>query len=52
MLARARGRGLLFSSLRRTYRFGEPQAGVVVGFGAITTPDVPRAITALNGCLR
>jgi hypothetical protein len=32
-------------------RYREPRAGIVVGFGAIATPDVPRAISMLRDCL-
>lgn len=48
---RARRRQILWSSLRRTYQFSQPQPGVVVGSGAIATPDIPRAIAALGECL-
>ena len=49
---RARRRRMLWSSLRRTYQFSQPQPGAVVGFGAIATPDIPHAIAALGECLR
>ena len=52
IIARAARRRLLVSTLRRTYQFGEPQPGIVVGFGALATPDVPRAIATLGQCLR
>jgi hypothetical protein len=37
--------------LRRTYQFSEPEPGIVVGFGSIATPDVPRAVSMLHDCL-
>ena len=51
LVARAARRRLMLSTLRLTYRFSEPRPGIVVGFGAIATPDVPRAIAILNDCL-
>jgi GntR family transcriptional regulator / MocR family aminotransferase len=33
-------RGFMVGSLRRTYRFNEPVAGFLVGFGALPTPSV------------
>lgn len=49
---RMRRRQVLWSSLRRTYQFSQPQPGVVVGIGAIATPDIPRAVAALGECVR
>ena len=51
LVARAARRELLISTLRPTYQFSQPQAGIIVGFGAIATPDVPRAIILLKECL-
>jgi GntR family transcriptional regulator/MocR family aminotransferase len=51
LAARAARRQLRLSRLRRSYQFSEPRAGIVVGFGAIATPDVPRAISMLRDCL-
>ncbi|MFC7272481.1 PLP-dependent aminotransferase family protein [Paractinoplanes rhizophilus] len=39
--------GLQLSSLRRTYQHSPPRAGVVLGFGAIPTADIPDAIGLL-----
>jgi GntR family transcriptional regulator/MocR family aminotransferase len=49
--ARADTCGLAISTLRRTYRSGEPRAGVVLGFGALRTADVPEAVRLLLRCL-
>jgi GntR family transcriptional regulator/MocR family aminotransferase len=51
LAARAARRQLGLSRLRLSYQFSEPRAGFVVGFGAIATPDVPRAISVLRDCL-
>jgi GntR family transcriptional regulator/MocR family aminotransferase len=51
LVARAARRDLLISTLRLTYQFEKPQPGIVVGFGAIATEDVPTAITLLADCL-
>lgn len=48
---RASHRGLRLSSLGSTYQFGEPHAGIVLGFGAIATAAVPDAIELLGSCL-
>lgn len=52
IVGRAAEHGLLLSTLRRTYQFETPQAGVIVGFGAIATADVPRAVELLARCLQ
>jgi len=52
VVARAAESGLLLSSLRRTYQFTEPQPGLVVGFGAVATPDIPHAVAALERSVR
>jgi GntR family transcriptional regulator/MocR family aminotransferase len=51
LVARASQRQLLIGSLRPTYQFGDPRPGVVVGFGALATEDVPIAIATLEDCL-
>ena len=51
LAARAARRQLRLSRLRLSYQFSESRAGIVVGFGAIATPDVPRAISLLRDCL-
>jgi GntR family transcriptional regulator/MocR family aminotransferase len=51
LAARAARQGLRLSTLRPSYRFSPPRAGIVVGFGAIATSDVPRAIAILGECL-
>ena len=51
LAARAARRQLRLSRLRLSYQFSEPRAGIVVGFGAIATPDVPRAISMLRECV-
>ena len=51
LFERARRHGLRLSSLGSTYQFGEPRAGIVLGFGAIATADVPEAIALLGRCL-
>ena len=51
LAARAARRQLRLSRLRLSYQFSEPRAGIVVGFGAIATQDVPRAISLLRECL-
>ena len=43
--------GLRLSSLGSTYQFGEPRHGLILGFGAIATTDVPEAIALLRSCL-
>jgi GntR family transcriptional regulator/MocR family aminotransferase len=50
--ARAREHDLLLSTLRMTYRFTDPQPGIVLGFGALATADVPDAVRRLLRCLR
>ncbi|WP_433379857.1 PLP-dependent aminotransferase family protein [Actinoplanes sp. CA-142083] len=44
--------GLQLSSLRRTYQHSRPQPGIVLGFGAISTPDIPYAIELLASLYR
>jgi GntR family transcriptional regulator / MocR family aminotransferase len=44
--------GLQLSSLRRTYQHSPPRAGIIVGFGAIPTPDIPDAIELLASLYR
>jgi GntR family transcriptional regulator/MocR family aminotransferase len=44
--------GLQLSSLRRTYQHSPPQAGIVLGFGAIPTPDIPYAMEHLTTLYR
>jgi len=51
LAARAARRQLRLSRLRLSYQFSESRAGIVVGFGAIATPDVPTAISLLRDCL-
>ena len=51
LAARAARRQLRLSRLRLSYQFSEPRTGIVVGFGAIATPDVPRAISMLRECV-
>jgi GntR family transcriptional regulator/MocR family aminotransferase len=51
IVARAARHGLLVSTLRRTYRSSDPRPGVVLGFGALATPDVPEAVRLLLPCL-
>ena len=38
-------------NLGPTYQLGEPHAGIVLGFGALATADVPDAISLLGSCL-
>ncbi len=49
--ARAAERGLLISTLRRTYRSSAPTPGIILGFGALATADVPEAVRLLMDCL-
>ena len=51
LVARAAEHDLFISTLRRTYRSPEPQPGIVVGFGALATADVPDAVRLLISCL-
>ncbi|MBQ1052050.1 PLP-dependent aminotransferase family protein [Micromonospora sp. C51] len=51
LIERAARRGLRLSSLRLTYQHGEPQAGIVLGFGALNTVDIAQAIRLLDRCL-
>ncbi len=51
ILERTGRRDLAISLLRRTYQFTQPQPGVVVGFGALATADVPTAVRLLGECL-
>jgi GntR family transcriptional regulator/MocR family aminotransferase len=51
LAAQALRRGLLISSLRLTYQFTEGRGGVVLGFGAIATEDIPPAVTLLGETL-
>jgi len=51
LIARAVRHGLGLSSLRLTYQHSEPKAGIVLGFGALSTSDIPRAISLLDQCL-
>ena len=51
LAARAAEHGLLVSTLRRTYRSSKPQPGIVLGFGALATSDVPDAVCLLLNCL-
>jgi GntR family transcriptional regulator/MocR family aminotransferase len=48
---RAHEHGLSVSGLSRTYRSSEPQRGIVLGFGALATADVPEAVRILMDCL-
>ena len=50
--AEAARRGLLVSSLQRTYEFTPGPGGVVLGFGAIAARDIPPAIALLGQILR
>lgn len=52
LVERAAEQDLIFSSLRRTYQFSEGHPGIIVGFGAIATADVPTAIERLMACVR
>jgi GntR family transcriptional regulator/MocR family aminotransferase len=45
--ANTRANGLRVPPLGGSYRFTSPRCGWVVGFGAISTPDVPAAVDAL-----
>ncbi len=49
---RSTRQGLQLSSLRRTYQHSPPRAGLVLGFGAIPTPDIPDAIKLLTSLYR
>jgi GntR family transcriptional regulator / MocR family aminotransferase len=44
-------RGFLIGSLRLTYRFTEPVAGFLIGFGALPTPSVSAACRAFADAL-
>lgn len=48
---RATENDLAVSLLRPTYRSNEPTPGVIVGFGALPTADVPAAVRVLLSCL-
>ena len=42
---------LMVGSLRRTYHFGPPPGGLVLGFGALPTDRVADAVAALDATL-
>ena len=47
LTARANERRIRFSSLRRSYRSAKPLPGVILGFGALASVDVPEAVRLL-----
>ena len=49
--AAAHRRNLRIVSLRRTYHFTEPKAGLVLGFGGVATNDVPGAVAELSATI-
>ena len=49
--AATRANGILVDSLRRNYHFDAPTSGLVVGFGALPTDQVPTAVDALAAAL-
>ena len=49
--AAANRRNLRISSLRPTYHFTEPRPGLLVGFGGLTSNDVPDAVAELNATI-
>ncbi|MGA9596423.1 MAG: PLP-dependent aminotransferase family protein, partial [Acidimicrobiia bacterium] len=51
IVSRTAERDLSVSTLRRTYRTTEPQPGIILGFGALETADIPAAVRLLTECL-
>jgi GntR family transcriptional regulator / MocR family aminotransferase len=51
ILARAEDGDLHVAALRRTYRYSRPRPGIILGFGAVPTADVPDAVRLLLPCL-
>jgi DNA-binding transcriptional MocR family regulator len=42
---------LVVGSLQRTYHFGPPAGGIVLGFGAVPTTRIGGAVSALDATL-
>jgi GntR family transcriptional regulator / MocR family aminotransferase len=51
LAAALRQRGLLVASLRRTYAFSPPSAGLLLGFASLPAPHVLPAVLALSSAL-
>jgi GntR family transcriptional regulator / MocR family aminotransferase len=51
LAAALRQHGLLVSSLRRTYAFSPPSAGLLLGFTGLPAPLVVPAVRALSSAL-
>jgi GntR family transcriptional regulator/MocR family aminotransferase len=46
-----RAHGISVASLRGSHRFTPPRSGLIIGFGALPTADIPAALHVLSSAL-